>query len=157
MDDNDTVTYGYLNTAGIHVYNSNTYPGSGSGTITKVEVRFYGYNSGGTSFYNSVEFQPGFTDTAFFNLTSYVGSPASVGFGRYADSPYIDKALRYDFHDIAFNTTPQWSAWIDITNDVNAPAAWAWGDISNLLARLSQIDPGYTVRIYGNEIRVTYH
>jgi hypothetical protein len=33
----------------------------------------------------------------FFNFTRYSGTPASVGFGRYEDDPYIDYIYRYAY------------------------------------------------------------
>ena len=36
----------------------------------------------------------------FFNFTRYSGTPASTGFGRYTDYPYIDYWDRYSYHNI---------------------------------------------------------
>jgi hypothetical protein len=37
------------------------------------------------------------SDFLFWNFTRYVGSPDSLGFGRYDDSPYMDEFYRYAY------------------------------------------------------------
>jgi hypothetical protein len=55
------------------------------------------------------------------------------------------------------NVYTDWTSWIDITSDVNAPSSWTWSDVKNLKIRVMASDPAsHDNSLYKMEIRVTY-
>jgi uncharacterized delta-60 repeat protein len=91
---------------------NNTCPGTDLGTITKVELRVHGGANLNppTEEDDDIILRPVFGGT--IDGTDYqVDMPASGGVG----APNKD-----------------WSVWVDITNDSNAPSTWGWSDVQNL-------------------------
>lgn len=75
MNDNDLGTFAYIATDGaIQTENSNTCPGTDLGTITKVELRCYGYGDGD----DRIDLMP-------FATEYQLVMPSSVGWSTYAD------------------------------------------------------------------------
>jgi len=109
----------------IELCNSNTCDGSGSGSITKVELRVY-------------------AKTNYFNNETIVVRPVFSG----GDG---------DDHTLTLYTTAQWSSYVDITSDTNAPATWTWSGIQNLDCDI-EYNPtnGSSANCYKVEIQVTY-
>ena len=61
-----------------------------------------------------------------------------------------------DNHVVTISTSGEWSSYVDITSDTNAPGTWAWSNIQNLDCDLeSTVVTGY-VDCAKVEIRVTY-
>jgi hypothetical protein len=86
--------------------NSNTCPGTDLGTIHKVELRVHGGAESGAEDDDII-------------LRPVFGGSAD------GDDHQVDMA--------AYTTEgKQWSAWVDITNDTNAPSSWTWTDVQNL-------------------------
>ncbi|MFX0053000.1 MAG: DUF2341 domain-containing protein, partial [Candidatus Hermodarchaeota archaeon] len=55
------------------------------------------------------------------------------------------------------NIYTDWTSWIDITSDPNAPIYWTWLDVKNLNVRVMASDPAsHDNSLYKMEIRVTY-
>ncbi|MHA2246256.1 MAG: DUF2341 domain-containing protein [Candidatus Hodarchaeales archaeon] len=55
------------------------------------------------------------------------------------------------------NTYTDWTSWIDITSDPNAPNPWIWSDVKNLNVRVMASDPpSHDNSLYKMEIRLTY-
>jgi hypothetical protein len=103
----------------------------GSGTITKVEVRYWGsrHNGPGSGTNNRASVTPVFGGTTDGDLHD----PGTVLTG--ASSPI---------------------SWIDITSDTNAPGTWTWSDVTNLDMDVIAIRTGGKLRVYKVELRVTY-
>ena len=123
--DGDTGTQSDNYTPETTIMNGNT--ASGSGTISKVEVRVYGF----------------YLNTGDLNIQPYFGG-SSDGDIHYVDIPA---------------NNPDWSSYIDITSDTNAPGSWSWTDITNLDLKLitsAPMPPFDRVSIFKVEIRVTY-
>ena len=109
----------------VHEFNSNTCPGTDLGTITKVELRVYGYGDGN----DQLELTPVFAG----------------GDG--------------DVHETVPVVSPGgWSAYIDITNDTNAPSPWTWAAVQALECDVVRDTVSKANAMYGSmvEIRVTY-
>jgi hypothetical protein len=113
--------------------NSNTCPGTDLGTITKVELRVYGAVSG--------------TDP---DDDDFILRPV---FGGSSDG---------DDHQIDIygggSGNKDWSAWIDITSDTNAPGTWDWDDVVNLDCDIVQVQIGTLDNAFAGkiDIRVSY-
>ena len=110
--------------------NSNTAPGTDLGTIETVELRLDGSKASGTIEYFDI--RPVFTG----------------GNG--------------DLHDLvsSLTTSVDWSDYLDITNDTNAPGTWSWTDVQNLdcivRSSITTSGPGDLSRASKVEIKVTY-
>lgn len=49
-----------------------------------------------------------------------------------------------------------WSAYVDITNDANAPTQWSWDDVANLDVRIATPNAGSGTNVSKVELRVSY-
>lgn len=49
-----------------------------------------------------------------------------------------------------------WSAYVDITNDANAPTQWNWDDVANLDVRIATPSAGDGTNVSKVELRVSY-
>ena len=106
---------------------NNTYTSGGVGTISKVELRARTYY---------IDDGPTFVDLR----------------------PVFGGSLDGNNHPITCPLDiPEWSSWMDITSDTNAPSSWTWSDVANLdcdvIANLSGRTTVYCSFI---EIKVTY-
>ena len=111
---------------------SNTCPGTNYGTITKVEMRAYGYENPSAGIF-SFHLIPKFNGTTFGN--------------------------NYDLD--ADNLNNDWSTWKDITSDGQAPGTWSWTNVADLDARVdvsftNPVEIDNYVRIAMVELRVTF-
>ncbi len=114
---------------------SNTCPGTNLGTITKVEIRASGHRA------------------QINNVAMYLQPEFTGGSG--------------DQHDLLSNNIPNytftvdWSDWMEITNDTNAPGTWTWSDVQSMdmtvYGEINDNGPGAQQRIAKIEIRVTYN
>jgi len=106
----------------------NTCAGTSLGTITKVELRWYGSGSGPTV---GAVLTPIFDYSLGDAYETLSGNPA--------------------------HGSPGWSVYHNITNSTNAPVNWGWDDVKNLTVGIaSPIDDAVNVRAYKVEIKVTY-
>ena len=129
MTDNNTSNYASTTVDNdVEDLDSNTSAGTDLGTITKVEIRAFGYQTNGST--GSVDLRPVFSggdgDNHNFVPGENVGSAA-------------------------------WSSYFDITSDTNAPT-WDWTNLDNLdldveWNRASASNEGFVSKV---EIRVTY-
>ena len=105
-------------------------PSSGFG-IGKVEIRAYGWCS-----------QP--PADVWINLTPVFGG--------------TNNGTNITWIPPRYGSQRDYSPWYDITNDVNAPASWAWSDVQNLEANITYMtnDPYVsTMYIFTIEVRVS--
>ncbi|MCH8969101.1 MAG: hypothetical protein IIA66_08290, partial [Planctomycetes bacterium] len=103
---------------------------AGSGTITKVQVRYLGaFNNGpGNGSGNQVWVTPVFNGTT----DGDVHNPG------------------------ALSSSATWTNWLDITNDTNAPVTWTWTDITNLDLDITASVVGGKAQVYKVELSVIY-
>ena len=116
---------------------SNTCPGTDLGAINKVEIRAHA-SADLADEDDDIILRPVFGgtqdgDNHQVDIIAYAGNPPA--------SPQYD-----------------WSAWIDITNDTNAPSTWTWSDVQNLDADVVQKQVGALDAVYATkvEVRVSY-
>lgn len=122
-------TYAYTVDSGCtQSLQGNTCPGTDLGTISKVELRVYGYGDGGDR----------------IDLHPFFGG--------------IDGGTQGDEYQLTMPSSADWSSYADITNDSNAPSPWTWADIEDLDCNCEYDPVGKGNAIYAAkvEIRVTY-
>ena len=120
MVDNNLTTFGYTSSNGaVHGFTENTCPGTDLGTITKVELRAYGYGDGN----DRIDLRP---------------------FGNE--------------YQVTMPSSPGWGAYVDITNDINAPDWSLWAHIVNQNCDIiyQKVGKGNIIYCAKGEIRVTY-
>ena len=127
VDGNDG-TYGRDNdNADYAILTGNACPGSGLGTISKVEVAVLWASNSTDCHPNLVPYFGGSTAGDSHEITTYPGA------------------------------TRAWSAWQDITGDTNAPDPWEWADVVALDLRVIMVRTTTgRVDAYAVAIQVTY-
>ena len=109
---------------------SNTCPGTNLGTILKVELRVHGAAEDGVEEDDDIILRPVFA-------------------GGDGDNHQVDMP--------DYTTGKDWSVWVDITNDTNAPVSWSWTDVQGLVCdvvhqQVNELDYMLASKV---EIRVT--
>jgi hypothetical protein len=133
MVDGSTASHAWSAADGnTQLLNSNTCPGTDLGTITKVELRVYGAVSGTDPDDDDLILRPvfgGSSDGDDHQIDIYGGGSGNK----------------------------DWSAWIDITTDTNAPGTWDWDDVVNLDCDVVQVQIGALDNAFAGmiEIRVS--
>ena len=107
----------------------NTCDGTNLGTISKVELRIHC-----TTYLTQFEMQT----------------------GEIKLRPVFGGSSDGDNHNVG-NVDDNWSDYIDITNDTNAPSTWTWSDIQNLDCDVDGIFYNIFLLASKVEIRVTYY
>ncbi len=103
---------------------------AGSGTITKVEVRYLG---------------------------AYSNGPGSGSSNQVSVTPVFNGSTDGDVHNPgALSSSATWTDWIDITSDTNAPGTWTWADVTNLDLDITASVVGGKAQVYKVELSVTY-
>ena len=130
MVDGSTATFASTTDDGdVQLLDGNTCPDINPGTITKVEIRARSY----------------YIDSGFGSADIILRSVYSRGDG---DNHIFDAPI--------YN--PDWSDWLDITTDTNAPNPWAWTDVMNLDCDVESLEASGSPELFCSkvEIRVTY-
>ncbi|MBA7610511.1 hypothetical protein ES703_17719 [subsurface metagenome] len=131
MFDGSIATFGYTASTGAQQSGlDNNCPGTDLGTITKVELRVYGYGD--------VDDRIDLTPHRGYSF----GVPINLG----------------DVHPTTPGTVAGWGIYVDITNDPNMPSPWTWPLVTalNAIIQFTKVGKGNTMHCAKVEIRVTY-
>jgi len=143
MVDGSTTTYARETRGGSYYeyLNSNTFSISDNISIVKVEVRVHG---------RTVHLLPNDWAYIYLQPAFYRGGDLKWGSSHLTDVPdYCPTQGSMD-----------WSSWIDITNDNNAPSEWTKEEVENLIIAVIGKNSSFLSEIYCDvskvELRVTY-